>query len=79
LLIDLHIALVFGSPLHEENLVFPGVLQSVFFFIGNMEAVPNEVPGKELDVGASPADDDPGVSGCHMQAGACLKTGLVIP
>jgi hypothetical protein len=43
LLIDLHAALVFGSPLHVEDLVFPWVLQPVFFFIGNLKAVPNEM------------------------------------
>ena len=37
----LSVALVFGSPFNIEDLVFPWVLQPVFFLVGNMEAVPN--------------------------------------
>jgi len=40
--------MVFGSPFQIEDLVFPGVLQPVFFLVGDLQAVPNEMAGKEL-------------------------------
>ena len=77
LIIDLHFVLVFGSPLHIEDLVFPGVLQPVFFFVGDLKAVPNEVAGEEFDVRTSRANDDCGVSGLKPKGEVVMKSAVL--
>ena len=46
LIIDLHVALVFGSPFQIEDSLFPWVLGHVFFLIRNLKTLPNEVSGR---------------------------------
>jgi hypothetical protein len=54
------------------------VIQSVFFLIRHLKAVPNDVRRQKLDERSSSAENDPDISSRHMQAGLGLKPGVVI-
>ena len=63
---------------HEHRVWATRALGPVFFIIGNLKTVPDQVALEEFDVLACSADDDPRVASRHLQTRARLKPSAVI-